>query len=123
MPISTKKSIEGKYRGYQECPKCGAIYNPNYKDRFCERCGTFLLTRTWSDMELAKLITAQGTYKNIQEYVKWKYGVTVKTCWIAHVKAVYGENRDKTRKVPRVNPCPERHWNKIVDALSYFGII
>ena len=31
-----------------------------------------------------------ATYKEIQEYVKDKYGFQPKTCWIAHMKEVCG---------------------------------
>ena len=63
-----------------------------------------------------------ATYKQIQEYVVKKYGVTVKTCWIADVKDIYGlvkcpaPNREWERK----NPCPLKYWDMIEDALRYF---
>jgi hypothetical protein len=31
-----------------------------------------------------------GTYKEIQEDIHKRYGRTVKTCWIAHVKELNG---------------------------------
>jgi len=31
-----------------------------------------------------------ATYKQIQEYVKRKYGFVPKSCWIAHVKEMNG---------------------------------
>jgi len=31
-----------------------------------------------------------ATYKEIQEYVKFNFGYTPKTYWIAHSKEVYG---------------------------------
>jgi hypothetical protein len=68
-----------------------------------------------------------ATYKEIQEYVKLKYGKTVKSCWIAHVK----ELNDLPRKVSprrydpnkRVHPCPDRYVDKIEDAFRYFKMI
>ncbi|MBL3518946.1 hypothetical protein H0A43_00470 [Arcobacter lanthieri] len=30
------------------------------------------------------------TYKMVQEDIKSKYNITIKTCWIAHVKEMYG---------------------------------
>jgi len=33
-----------------------------------------------------------ATYKEVQEYIKKKYGFIVKTCWIAHVKEMCGLN-------------------------------
>ena len=34
--------------------------------------------------------TFMATYKEIQSYVKEKYGFLPKTCWIAHMKKVCG---------------------------------
>ena len=67
-----------------------------------------------------------GTYTEIQEYIAREYGVTVKTCWIAHVKATYGLTRGPAynRAGPqRANPCPPTYWYMIEDALRHFGMI
>ena len=66
------------------------------------------------------------SYTDIQSYVKKKYGVSVRTCWIAHVKASHGLTRWKAhnRKGPnRANPCPDKHWGKIEDAFKHFNMI
>lgn len=52
-----------------------------------------------------------ATYKEIQQYVKNKYGYSVKTCWIAHMKELSGikvkvSHRRYDENV-RTNPCPE----------------
>lgn len=52
-----------------------------------------------------------ATYKQIQLDIKKRYGKSVKTCWIAHVKELNGlnprvaPNRISTKK--REVPCPE----------------
>ncbi|MGB2841115.1 MAG: hypothetical protein WBC40_01340 [Halobacteriota archaeon] len=67
-----------------------------------------------------------ATYKMIQEWVKRNYGITVKTCWIAHVKEMCGL---ETRKAPnrfdeneRMNPCPPNKIEPIKQAFTYFGM-
>jgi len=67
-----------------------------------------------------------ATYKQIQEYVAQKYGVAVKTCWIAEVKDSYGLTRGPApnREGPeRKHPCPLKYWGMIEDALRHFGMI
>jgi len=68
-----------------------------------------------------------GTYKQIQEYIKEEYGVTVKTCWIADLKEEYDlKTREAYNRIDynkRTNPCPERHREKIVSTFRFFGMI
>ena len=68
-----------------------------------------------------------GIYERIQGYVKSKYGYSVKTCWIAHVKEMCGLkprvasnrlNRDR-----RSNPCPTEKVESIREALRHLGMI
>ncbi|RLB36256.1 MAG: hypothetical protein DRH12_16100 [Deltaproteobacteria bacterium] len=68
-----------------------------------------------------------ATYRQIQDYIKRKYGCTVKTCWIAHVKDLNGLN---PRVVPnRISlptlkyPCPDDNKLMIEEALRYFGVL
>lgn len=68
-----------------------------------------------------------ATYEEIQEYVKKRYGYTVKTCWIAHVKELNGL---KPRVAPnrisgdsRANPCPESRRPMIEEAMQHYGMI
>jgi len=67
-----------------------------------------------------------ATYKQIQEWVKQRYGFVPKTCWIAHVKHMFGL---PMRKAPnrqgaaRVEPCPPGKVEPIRSALRYFGMI
>ena len=117
----------GKYKGQRECPKCGKKYDKTYEDRFCT-CGTILLPKggTTGLGVFFSRVGAHGTYKDIQSYIEMKYGVTVRTCWIAHVKEADGLTRgsDSKRKGrDRIHPCPDKHWDKIVDALRFFGIL
>lgn len=67
-----------------------------------------------------------ATYKQIQDYVKKRYGYQPKTCWIAHVKELSGLsmrkawNRAGTR---REEPCPKGKIPDIQAALRHFGMI
>jgi len=67
-----------------------------------------------------------ATYKQIQEWVKKKYGFTPKTCWIADVKEQCGL---KVRKAwnrqgnKRMVPCPKRKVKEIKAAFRHFGMI
>ena len=62
------------------------------------------------------------TYKEIQGYVKNRYGFEPKTCWIAHVKEIHGLNLRKRSK-ERSNPCPHDKIECIEDALRHFKMI
>lgn len=68
-----------------------------------------------------------ATYKQIQEYIKHKYGKSVKTCHIAHMKHEYGF---VMRKAPnrisvdsRVYECPDNFKPLITDAMRHFKMI
>lgn len=68
-----------------------------------------------------------ATYKEIRNYILEKEGVSVKTCWIAHVKEMCGI---LTRHAPnridadrRTNPCPANKEECIRDAFRHFGMI
>ena len=66
-------------------------------------------------------------YTDIQEWLRRTQAVTVKTCWIAHVKVMCGLptrvafNR-KSRRF-RANPCPPNKVHLIKKAFRHFGII
>jgi len=68
-----------------------------------------------------------ATYRQIQDFVKSKYGHSVKTCWIAHVKDMCGlEPRiasNRQSESDRSNPCPPEKVNPIMDAFRHFGMI
>jgi hypothetical protein len=67
-----------------------------------------------------------ATYKDIQDYIKNKYCITVKTCWIAHVKEICNLN---PKRAPnrigsvRKHPCPPAIQKLIESAFSHFGMI
>ena len=67
-----------------------------------------------------------ATYKQIQDWVKQRYGFIPKTCWIAHVKDISGlpmrkaPNRQGTA---RVEPCPLNKVEPIRSALRHFVMI
>ena len=50
------------------------------------------------------------TYRQVQDYVLRRYGYTVKTCWIAHVKELDGLSPrvapNRLNPAARTNPCP-----------------
>ena len=68
-----------------------------------------------------------ATYKEIQDYIKDKYHISVKTCWIAHVKEMKGfylrkaHNR-KSHSV-RKNPCPKSKISLIEDAMRKYRML
>ena len=68
-----------------------------------------------------------ATYKQIQNYIKRIDGITVKTCWIAHVKELKGLNPRKAQNRKsyslRSNPCPDNKINFIENALKHFNMI
>lgn len=67
-----------------------------------------------------------ATYKQIQDWVKARYGFIPKTCWIAHVKHISGlPMRVAHNRIgeERVVPCPPEKMGPIQDALRHFGMI
>lgn len=68
-----------------------------------------------------------GTYPQIQEYIKNKYGFTVKTCWIADMKEICGLPKkiasNRISLDSKVQPCPEDKKLYILDAFKYFEMI
>jgi hypothetical protein len=66
-----------------------------------------------------------ATYKEIRDYVKGKYGFTVKDCWIAHCKELNGF---QTRPAPnrrgkkRLVPCPPAKRLAIEEAFRRLGM-
>jgi len=68
-----------------------------------------------------------ATYKEIQEFVKIKYGFTPKTCWIAHTKEICGIPvriaPNRYSKNNRVVPCPPDKIQAIRNAFIHYGMI
>lgn len=67
-----------------------------------------------------------ATYKQIQDWVKERYGFVPKTCWIAHVKHLSGLPMQKSPNRlgnDRVYPCPLDKIGPIRAALRHFGMI
>jgi len=67
-----------------------------------------------------------ATYAEIQDYVKSKYRYTPKTCWIAHMKELTGQEvgRAPNRQgAARIHPCPEDKRPDIVEAFRHFGML
>jgi len=66
-----------------------------------------------------------ATYKEIQTWIRHKYGWRPETCWIAHCKQIEGWplktawNWDGKRQVP----CPINKQQAIFDAFRHFGMV
>ncbi|MDD5226605.1 MAG: hypothetical protein PHV97_05430 [Candidatus Omnitrophica bacterium] len=62
-----------------------------------------------------------ATYKEVQSYVKKKYGIYVRTCWIADIKEqenfVVKRAWNRRPGKGRGNPCPLDQKNFIKEAL------
>jgi hypothetical protein len=67
-----------------------------------------------------------ATYKQIQEYIKAKYGFQPKTCWIADVKeqeGLYVKHAWNRTRNERQVPCPPEKIEYIRAALRHFRMI
>lgn len=68
-----------------------------------------------------------ATYKEIQYYVKSRYNVSVKTCWIADAKEYYGlPKRVAVNRISmeyKSNPCPNDKKEMIKDAFKHFNML
>lgn len=68
-----------------------------------------------------------ATYDQIQQYVKDKYGCSIKTCWIADVKDIHGlkvrNAWNRTDIERRKYPCPKDKIVMIKEAFKYFGML
>lgn len=68
-----------------------------------------------------------ATYKEIQKYVKNKYGISIKTCWIADMKEYHGLKKriayNRISMGSKTNPCPDNKIAMITDAFKYFKMI
>lgn len=65
-----------------------------------------------------------GTHKDIQKYVKQRFGFEPKTCWIAHVKELNGlPTHPSWNRAGRIRevPCPPDKRPAIEAALRHFG--
>lgn len=67
-----------------------------------------------------------ATYRQIQEWVRQKYGFVPKTCWIADVKQRSGLSvRRASNRISnsRVYPCPKDKEGPIKAALKHFNML
>lgn len=68
-----------------------------------------------------------STYKDIQEYIKNKHGITVQTCWISDMKEFHGLPKrtapNRISKDTKVKPCPEDKKGLITEAFRHFDMI
>lgn len=68
-----------------------------------------------------------GTYKEIQDYIKVNYNITIKTCWIAHMKEVCElkrrDSHNRRNHNKRIYPCPSEKQALIIEAFKYFNMI
>ncbi|TKB57606.1 hypothetical protein FCL42_04855 [Ferrimonas aestuarii] len=67
------------------------------------------------------------TYKNIQEDVKASHNITVKTCWIAHVKELNGlplrKANNRISENERKYECPNEVRPLIEASMRKFGML
>jgi hypothetical protein len=73
-----------------------------------------------------KIIEELMTYKEIQEYVRKKYGFEPQSCWIAHAKELCGlpvKKAPNRKGEQREKPCPENKRSAIREALIHFGFL
>ena len=65
------------------------------------------------------------TYQQLQDYIKTKHQVTVKSCWIAHAKEQLGLPLNPSPRSSegraRVYPCPDNVLPIIQAAFQHFG--
>lgn len=67
-----------------------------------------------------------ATYKQIQNWVKQKYGFVPKTCWIADVKEICGlplRKASNRQGNVRLQPCPTNKVENIKNAFRQFKMI
>jgi len=67
-----------------------------------------------------------ATYAEIGDFVKKRYGKTVKTCWIAHAKEKCGLEPKKApnrKGQKRLVPCPDDKFEWIRTAFKHFKMI
>lgn len=68
-----------------------------------------------------------ATYKDIQADIKKQFSITVKTCWIAHVKEINGLSPrvapNRLCPTERRYPCPENVRPLIEASMKRFGMI
>jgi hypothetical protein len=68
-----------------------------------------------------------ATYKEIQDDIRRRYGRSIKSCWIAHVKELNGiaPRRSSNRIDPnrRMHPCPMAIRPIIEESMRRFRMI
>ncbi len=66
-----------------------------------------------------------ATYLDIEKYIRQKYHRTVKSCWIAHAKEIYGlpVSKSPRRQGKRMVPCPDSKLPWIKEAFKHFEMI
>lgn len=68
-----------------------------------------------------------ATYQEIQSYVKETYGFLSKTCWIAHVKGLFGISvRNAPNRISpsqRKKPCPPEKIPYVKEPFQHFGML
>ena len=66
-----------------------------------------------------------ATYKQIQENIRQTNGITVKTCWIVHVKEMNGyimrKAHNRISETERVHPCLEDMRTIIEESAKRLG--
>ncbi|MBR9830073.1 MAG: hypothetical protein GYB41_15790 [Oceanospirillales bacterium] len=67
------------------------------------------------------------TYKNIQDDVKASHGISIKTCWIAHVKELNGlplcKANNRISENDRKYECPDKVRPIIEASMRKLGML
>ena len=95
--------------------------------KLCEHIQLIKANNSEEIMSISNGKSTEATYEQIRDFIKNKYGISVKPCWIAHMKELCGlkvrvaHNRiDKTK---RKYPCPEAKRPMIEEAFKHFGML
>jgi hypothetical protein len=68
-----------------------------------------------------------ATYKEIQTDVKKHHDISIKTCWIAHVKEINGlylkKAPNRISPSSRMYPCPKDVLPIIEESMKRFGML
>ena len=68
-----------------------------------------------------------ASYRQIEMWVKNKYGFIPADCYVAHVKEMCGLPMKKAWNrqsgINRIKPCPSEQVEPIKEAFKYFGMI
>ena len=95
--------------------------------KLCEHIQLIKANNSEEIMSVSNGKSTKATYEQIRDFIKNKYGISIKHCWIAHMKELCGlkvrvaHNRIDITK--RKYPCPEEKRPMIEEAFKHFGML